>query len=63
MNDLTETSLLDLLVAIRNPGMSTTPTLLVVSQEGIDRMKSLCDDDPEFRKRVLAEFPQMAGLL
>lgn len=62
MADLNEKSLMGLLEAIRAP-MFIKPSQLVVSQEGIDRMKQLCADDPEFRKRVLAEFPQFEGVL
>ena len=62
MADLNEQSLIELLEAIRAP-MFAKPSQLVVSQEGIDRMKQLCAENPEFRKRVLAEFPQFEGIL
>jgi hypothetical protein len=62
MNDLTEKSLRGLLDHIRSD-VSLKPSHLVVSQEGLDRMKALCADDPAFRERVLAEFPQMEGIL
>jgi hypothetical protein len=62
-NDLTEESLLGLMKAVRAAPLSMMPTQLVISEEGIERMKLLCADDPEFRKRVLAEFPQFEGIL
>jgi|HubBroStandDraft_2_1064218.scaffolds.fasta_scaffold236363_1 hypothetical protein len=62
MADLTEESLMELLSAIRAP-MHLKPSQLIVTEEGIERMRGLCDDDPEFRKRVLAEFPQMEGIV
>jgi hypothetical protein len=62
MADLDEQSLLELRKAIRSP-LVIKPSQLVVSQEGLDRMKRLCADDPEFRKRVIAEFPQMEGIV
>lgn len=63
MADLNEKSLLELRDAIRAPHMSLKPTHLVVSQEGLDRVKALCADDQEYRKRVLAEFPQLEGMV
>lgn len=63
MTDLNESSLLELMRQIKSPQFSARPSQLVVSQEGLDRMKKLCADDPEFRKRVLAEFPQMEGVV
>jgi hypothetical protein len=59
---LTEDSFADLLSAIRAP-MYLKPSQLIVTEEGIERVKSLCADDPEFRKRVLAEFPQFGDIL
>jgi hypothetical protein len=60
--DFTEESLVELMSAIRAP-MHFKPSQLVVTEEGLERMKTLCADDPEFRKRVLAEFPQFEGVL
>jgi hypothetical protein len=62
MSDISEKSLLGLLDHIRSD-VSVRPSHLVVCQEGLDRMKALCEADPAFRKRVLAEFPQMEGIL
>ena len=62
MTDLNEKSLSELLGVIREP-LAFTPSRLVVSPEGLDRMKVLCADDPEFRKRVIAEFPQLDGVI
>jgi hypothetical protein len=61
-NDLNENSLLELRNVLHAP-LTMKPSQLVVSVEGIERMKSLCANDPEFRKRVLAEFPQFEGIL
>jgi hypothetical protein len=62
-NDLTEASMAKLLETVRTQVLSMNPVSLVVTQEGIDWMKSLTDADPEFKARVLAEFPQMAAVL
>lgn len=62
MTDLNEKSLLDLMEALSKP-YKLTATHLVVTQEGLDHVKALCADDPEYRKRVLAEFPQLEGIL
>jgi hypothetical protein len=61
-NNLTEKSLLEFMETIRQPYKLTTPHL-VVTQEGIDNVKALCAEDPEYRKRVLAEFPQLEGII
>ena len=58
-NDLTQESLLELMNCIRDQRFAVTTTHIVVTQQGLDRMKALCDADPEFRKRVIAEFPQL----
>jgi len=62
MADLDEESLSELLSEIRAP-LYMKPSQLIVSEEGIERMKELCAQDAEFRKRVLAEFPQFEGIL
>jgi hypothetical protein len=62
MADLTEESFTDLMSLISEP-MSLRPSQLIVSQEGIDRMKFLCSENAEFRKRVLDEFPQLDGIV
>jgi hypothetical protein len=62
MTDLTEESLSELMKAIRAEWV-IKPIQLVVTQEGIARMRALCADDPEFKKRVIAEFPQVEALL
>lgn len=63
MKDLNENSLEELLTAIRSPVFAFRPSQLVVSEEGLERMKAICADDPEFRKRILAEFPQLEGVV
>jgi hypothetical protein len=63
MADLNEKSLLELREALRGPNMAFKPSRIVVSQEGLDRVKALCAADPEYRKRVLAEFPQLDGII
>ena len=60
--DLNEKSLLELRNAMRAP-LTAKPAQLVVSEEGIERMNRLCADDFEFRKRVIAEFPQLEGIV
>ena len=62
-NDLTEASLLTLLDSIGGEHLYARPAFVVVSQEGLDHMRNLCADDAEFRKRVLAEFPQLEGTI
>ncbi len=62
MNDLNEDSMLELLTMNRSK-YAARPSHLVVSPEGIANIKSLCDADPEFKKRVLAEFPEVEALL
>ena len=62
MTDLNEDSLRQLRKAIREHTI-LRPTQIMVSEEGLSRMKALCADDPEFRKRVLAEFPHLEGVL
>jgi hypothetical protein len=62
-NDLNEESLLSLLATVREELISVRPPQLVTSEEALERVKALCADDPEFRKRVLAEFPQFEGVL
>jgi hypothetical protein len=62
-NDLTEASLLTLLDSIRGEQLYARPAFVVVSQEGLDNMRALCADDAKFRKRVLAEFPQLEGTI
>lgn len=61
-NNLTEESLLALMKTVRDP-LYVNLNHLVVSAEGLDRMVRLCADDAEFRNRVLAEFPQLEGVL
>jgi hypothetical protein len=63
MADLSEESLLELMTAIRAQPFSFKPSQIVVSEEGLAHMKALCAADPEYRKRVLAEFPQLEGVL
>lgn len=63
MKDLTEESMIELLGAIRSPLLTAKPRQLIVSAEGLEHMKALCAEDPEFRKRVLAEFPQLEGVI
>ncbi len=63
MTDLTEASLLEFRKALRAEPISFKPSQLIVFQEGLDHMKALCAADPEYRKRVLAEFPQFEGIL
>jgi hypothetical protein len=65
MADLTEVSLLELRAQVlRERGAyATKPCRLTITPEGLAYCRELAATDPEFARRVRAEFPDMADVL
>ena len=61
MTDLNEQALLECLHSVRK--VCIKPAYVRVTDAGLATIKEHCAEDPEFRRVVLAQFPQLEGVI